>query len=152
MPVPLRPLTWRTKSSIAGSGSGLMSWRTISEEASDGVLTMSRKSFGTHWRLAPPMITIRGAIAPPGQSLRRKPDAGVRMLPITPSHGCGEHLHDARSTHEMGGLDIHGVLDPPMRWCRSRLRLSTRGGSGELREPLGGGFEHLVGHGDDVVV
>ena len=33
----------------SGSGSGLMSWSTISASASDGVLTMSRNSFGTHW-------------------------------------------------------------------------------------------------------
>src|SRR6185437_439122 len=81
MPAPLRPFTWRIKSSIAGSGSGLMSWRTISDSVSDGVLTMSRKSFGTHWRLAPPTITIRGAIAPPDPLV-----AGPGNL--TPASGC----------------------------------------------------------------
>src|SRR6185503_8071949 len=52
------------KSDTSGSGPGSMSWRTISDSTSDGVLTMSRKSFGTHCKLAPPMITMRGAMEP----------------------------------------------------------------------------------------
>ena len=38
-----------------------MSSSTISASASDGVFTRSQKSFGTHWKLPPPMTTIRGA-------------------------------------------------------------------------------------------
>src|ERR1700680_4155853 len=81
-----------------------MSCSTSSVPASDGMFTMSRKSFGTHWRLAPPMITIRGAIAPP-DSISRRPK-------LTPASG-----------------------------------ILLKGG-----QPAGGGLEHLVGHGDDVVV
>src|SRR5437868_7507473 len=111
MPAPLRPLTWRTKSSIAGSGSGLMSWRTISDSASDGVLTMSRKSFGTHCRLAPPMITIRGAIAPPGSGFpaaeNLTPASGD--YPAPPSHGYAKHLYGASRHQQLGTPSTYTV-------------------------------------------
>src|SRR4029079_16780550 len=125
------------KSSIAGSGSGLMSWRTISDSVSDGVLTMSRKSFGTHWRLAPPMITIRGAIAPPRLRLPRArnltPASG--MLPSTPSDGVvGGSIRPALR-HEREWLG--GLYDVERHHLMESLV-----GSGELREPGGGGLEH----------
>src|SRR5262245_3612060 len=70
-----------------------MSWRTISDSVSDGVLTMSRKSFGTHWRLAPPMITIRGVIRPPRVLPAPEPRAGTASRNLTPASGCYPRLH-----------------------------------------------------------
>src|SRR5438128_56470 len=131
MPTPARPATWRMKSAMSGRGSGLMSWRTISASASEGVLTMSRKSFGTHCRLAPPMITIRGAIRPPHSEL--VPDTNVSETTTAPSDGVFRPHRRAQLHYQM-----EGFASP---W--SGL---------ELREPLGGGGEHLVGHGHDVVV
>ena len=97
---------------MAGSGSGLMSWSTNSVSASDGMFTMSRNSFGTHWRLAPPMITIRGAIAPPDSIPGRpKPDAGVRDATRTwaTKGGGGEHLVGHRDDVVVGELPGHRV-------------------------------------------
>ena len=49
-------------------------------------------------------------------------------------------------------ITIRGAIAPPDRPRRPKPDADVSDATRELREPAGGGFEHLVGHGDDVVV